>query len=58
MRGSLTREVVLLTGPAGVCKSHLAQALGERACRAGSTVLYTTAHQMLVRLRAARADKS
>ena len=52
------REAVLLIGPVGVGKSHIAQALGERACRAGHSVLYTTAHQMLLQLRAARADKT
>jgi DNA replication protein DnaC len=34
------RENVLLLGPTGVGKSHIAQALGHRACRAGFTVLY------------------
>jgi DNA replication protein DnaC len=52
------RENLLLVGPAGVGKSHIAQALGHRACRAGYQVLYTTAHKMLVELRAARADNS
>jgi len=52
------RENVLLVGPAGVGKSHIAQALGHRACRAGYHVLYTSAHKMLVELRAARADNS
>jgi DNA replication protein DnaC len=52
------RENVLLVGPAGVGKSHIAQAIGERACRAGSTVCYTTAHKMLSELRASRADRS
>jgi len=51
------REAVLLIGPAGVGKSHITQVLGERACRAGNSVLYTTAHRMLLQLRAARADK-
>lgn len=51
-------ENVLLIGPAGVGKSHVAQAIGERACRAGHAVCYTTAHQMLTQLRAARADQS
>lgn len=51
-------ENVLLIGPTGVGKSHLAQALGERACRAGHSVLYTSAHRMLSQLRAARADQS
>lgn len=52
------RENVLLLGPAGVGKSHIAQALGDRACRAGHAVLYTTAHGMLTQLRASRADQS
>jgi DNA replication protein DnaC len=52
------RENVLLVGPTGVGKSHIAQALGHRACRAGSTALYTAAHEMLTQLRAARADES
>jgi DNA replication protein DnaC len=41
-----------------VGKSHLAQALGHRACLAGHSVLYTTAHQMFATLRASRADHS
>ena len=40
-------ENVLLVGPTGVGKSHVAQALGERACRAGYSVLYAPAHRML-----------
>lgn len=52
------QENVLLIGPSGVGKSHLAQAIGERACRAGYSVVYVTAHRMLSRLRAARADQS
>lgn len=51
-------ENVLLVGPSGVGKSHLAQAIGERACRAGYSVVYVTAHRMLSQLRAARADQS
>ena len=52
------KEVVLLCGPSGTGKSHLAQALGHRACRCGHTVLYTTAHHFFISLRAARADGS
>jgi DNA replication protein DnaC len=49
---------VLLVGPTGVGKSHLAQALGQRACRSGHSALYVPAHDMLMQLRAARADQS
>lgn len=48
----------LLIGPTGVGKSHIAQSIGERACRMGHSVLYTSAHRMLSSLRAARADQS
>jgi DNA replication protein DnaC len=51
-------DVVLLLGPAGVGKSHVAQAVGHRACLQGHSVLYTSAAQMLNVLRAARADQS
>jgi len=49
---------VLLLGPSGVGKSHIAQALGQRACLAGYKVLYVTAHDMHKQLRAARGDGS
>lgn len=49
---------VVIVGPTGVGKSHIAQALGHRACRAGFTALYVGAHQMLTQIRAARADGS
>ena len=52
------RENVLLVGSTGVGKSHIAQALGHRACRAGYHVLYVSAHDMLTQLRAARADST
>jgi DNA replication protein DnaC len=35
------RENILLVGQTGVGKSHIAQALGHRACMAGHLVLYT-----------------
>ena len=50
------KENVLFIGQAGVGKSHVAQAIGERACRLGHSVYYTSAHRMLSDLRAARAD--
>jgi DNA replication protein DnaC len=52
------RENACLIGPAGTGKSHIAQALGHRACRAGHTVLFVETSQMLRELRAARADHS
>lgn len=48
----------LLIGPSGVGKSHIAQALGQRACRLGHKVLYITARDLLKQLRAARGDDS
>lgn len=50
------RHNVLLLGQTGVGKSHIAQALGHRACRLGHSVLYTEAHDLLRQLRAARGD--
>jgi DNA replication protein DnaC len=47
---------VLLCGPTGVGKSHLAQALAHAACRAGFDVVFTNAHTMLRHLNAGRAD--
>ena len=51
-------ENVLLIGPTGTGKSHIAQAIGHRACRAGHGVLYVAASDMLKQLRAAKADGS
>jgi len=51
-------ENALFIGPTGVGKSHIAQAIGERACRAGHSTLYISAHRMLSQLRASRADQS
>jgi DNA replication protein DnaC len=46
---------VLIVGPCGTGKSHIAQALGHSAIRAGYDVLFTTASRMLVQLNASRA---
>lgn len=50
------RQHVLIYGPAGVGKTHLAQALGQEACRRGYEVLFVKAAKMLRSLLAARAD--
>ena len=47
---------VLLCGPTGVGKSHLAQALAHEACRRGYDALFTSAHKMLAQLNGGRAD--
>jgi hypothetical protein len=52
------KENVLLVGQSASAESHLAQALGHRACLAGYEVLYTPSHQLLGSMRAARADGS
>jgi DNA replication protein DnaC len=52
------KENVLLLGQTGVGKSHIAQAIGHRACRAGHTALYIAANDLLRQLRASRADAS
>ncbi len=52
------RRNVLLVGTTGVGKSHLAQALGHRACQAGYSTLFLGAHEVFAQLRAARADES
>jgi DNA replication protein DnaC len=52
------REHVLLYGPAGTGKTHLAQALGHHACRSGRSVLFLKAGKLFRELHAARADNS
>jgi len=46
---------ILIAGPCGTGKSHLAQALGHCAIRQGHDVLFTTQSQLLGNLHAARA---
>ena len=47
---------VLIMGPCGTGKSHIAQALGHCAIRSGYDVLFTTVSKMLSQLNAARAN--
>ena len=49
---------VILCGPTGVGKSHLAQALGHEACRRGYDALFVNAYKMLQHLNGGRADDS
>jgi DNA replication protein DnaC len=49
-------ETVLIQGPAGVGKSHLAQALGHEACRRGFDVVFVSVARMLGHLHGGRAD--
>jgi DNA replication protein DnaC len=50
------RENVVFTGPVGVGKSFLAQALGHSACRAGHRVRYVKVAKLLLALHQSRAD--
>ena len=51
-------ENICFVGQTGVGKSHLAQAIGQRACMRGYNVLYLGATEMLQQLRVSRADNS
>jgi DNA replication protein DnaC len=47
---------VLICGPTGVGKSHLAQALAHEACRQGYDVLFVNTQRMLQHINGGRAD--
>lgn len=49
---------ILLCGPTGVGKTHLAQGLAHEACRKGFDVLFVNAHKMLQHIHGGRADGS
>jgi len=52
------RESVLLFGPVGVGKTHVAQALGHLACRRGYSVSFQKTSRVLSELAGGRADGS
>jgi DNA replication protein DnaC len=52
------RTNLLLVGWSGVGKSHIIQALGQKACVHGYRVLYRTSAQLLADLTASLADKT
>ncbi|OJX13128.1 MAG: hypothetical protein BGO77_08550 [Caedibacter sp. 37-49] len=47
---------ILIVGPTGTGKTHLAQALGHQACRQGKRVRFIRAATLLRELNASRAD--
>ena len=49
---------VILCGPTGVGKTHLAEALAQAACRQGFDVLFLNAYKLLQHLHGGRADNS
>lgn len=51
-------ENVLLAGPTGTGKSHLAQSLAYEAIKRGKTAIFRATHTLLHNLHAARADGS
>ncbi|MGO9334281.1 MAG: IS21-like element helper ATPase IstB [Acidimicrobiales bacterium] len=51
-------ESVVLHGPVGVGKSHIAQALGHAACRAGYSVTFTKTSRLLADLAGGHADRT
>lgn len=52
------KENVFFVGPAGVGKTHLASALGHKACHKGHDVLYVKTSHLLRYLNSGRADGS
>lgn len=47
---------VLIVGPTGVGKSHLTEAIGQKACRRGFEVMAVSFYKLFAQLKASRAD--
>lgn len=52
------KKQILIVGPTGTGKSHMAQALGHQACRQGKNVRFIRAASLLREMNASRADHS
>ncbi|EOZ98802.1 putative transposase [Indibacter alkaliphilus LW1] len=50
------KENIILTGPSGVGKSYLAQALGNQACLMGYRTVYATTSRILAKLKLSKVD--
>lgn len=50
------KENAILTGPSGVGKSYLSQALGHQACLLGYSVVYTNTSRLFTKLKLAKVD--
>jgi DNA replication protein DnaC len=51
-------QAVILHGPVGVGKTHLAQALGHQACRRGYSTVFTKTSRLLADLAGGHADRT
>ncbi len=50
------QENLIITGPSGLCKSYISQALEHQACRMGYKVLYQNTGRRLKKLKLAKVD--
>ena len=50
------KENIIITGPSGVGKSYLAQALGHQACLMNHKVLYSNTARLFNKLKLAKVD--
>ena len=53
-----SKQHILIVGPTGTGKTHLAQAFGHHACRQGYSVHFIHANMLLRHLHASRADNT